>query len=310
MRKNTSPPGPELFGPDRLGLGCMALTGLFGPVEPATAVATLHRALDEGVRHFDTAELYGPYANEALVAGALSTRRETVSIATKVGYRLIEGRMAGLDGRPEALRRAVEGSLRRLGRERLDLLYLHRVDPAVPIEESVGALECLRLAGKVRALGLSAVDRTTLDRACAVANISAVQNEQSLLQRKNGPEAVLAPGSKTTFVAYSPLARGLLTGPVLAGPVRDARDYRRSDPRLAPDRLEALYSSVAPLAEIAEARRVEPAVIALAWLLRRAPHSAVVVGCRTPEQVTSMIRAGTLQLDAEEAARLGGIAGP
>ena len=285
----------------------MALSGLFGPVEPATAIATLYRALDEGVRHFDTAELYGPYANEILVADALSTRRETVSIATKVGYRLIEGRMAGLDGRPEALRRAVEGSLRRLGRERLDLLYLHRVDPGVPIEESVGALEGLRVEGKVGALGLSSVDRTTLDRASAIADISVVQNEQSLLERNNGPEAVLAPGSTTTFVAYSPLARGLLTGPVVAGPVRDERDYRRSDPRLAPDRLAALYSSIAPLMEIAEARGVKPAAIALAWLLRRAPHSALVVGCRTPEQVTSMIRAGTLQLKAEEVASLDGI---
>lgn len=307
MRKDTSSPGLKLFGPERQGLGCMALSGLFGPVEPATAIATLYRALDEGVRHFDTAELYGPYANEILVADALSTRRETVSIATKVGYRLIEGRMAGLDGRPEALRRAVEGSLRRLGRERLDLLYLHRVDPGVPIEESVGALEGLRVEGKVGALGLSSVDRTTLDRASAIADISVVQNEQSLLERNNGPEAVLAPGSTTTFVAYSPLARGLLTGPVVAGPVRDERDYRRSDPRLAPDRLAALYSSIAPLMEIAEARGVKPAAIALAWLLRRAPHSALVVGCRTPEQVTSMIRAGTLQLKAEEVASLDGI---
>ena len=310
MTENTSPPGLELFGPNRLGLGCMALTGLFGPVEPATAIATLHRALDEGVRHFDTAELYGPYANETLVARALSTRRESVSIATKVGYRLIEGRMAGLDGRPEALRRAVEGSLRRLGRERLDLLYLHRVDPAVPIEESVGALEALRVEGKVHALGLSAVDQSTLDRACAVADINAVQNEQSLLQRKNGPETVLGPGSSTIFVAYSPLARGLLAGPVLAGPARDARDYRRSDPRLTPGRLEALYHSLLPLTEIAAAREVEPVVIALAWLLRRAPHAAVVVGCRTPEQVTAIRRAGTLRLAAEEAVRLDGIAGP
>jgi len=309
VTESTPQPGLALFGQDRLGLGCMALTGLFGPVAPATAIATLHRALDEGVRHFDTAELYGPYANETLVAGALSTRRETVSIATKVGYRLIEGRMAGLDGRPEALRRAVEGSLRRLGRERLDLLYLHRVDPAVPIEESVGALEGLRLEGKVHALGLSAVDRPTLDRARAVADISAVQNEQSLLQRTNGPDTVLAPGSSTTFVAYSPLARGLLAGPVLAGPARDMRDYRRSDPRLAPDRLEALYHSILPLTEIAAASEVEPAVIALAWLLLRAPQAAMVVGCRTPEQVTSMIRAGTLRLAAEEVVRLDGIAG-
>jgi len=294
-------PAAGLFGEARVGLGCMALTGLFGHVDRATAVRTIHRALELGVHHFDTAELYGPYANEELLAEALASRPDQSVVATKVGYKIIEGKIAGMDCRPEALRLAVEGSLRRLRRDRIDLVYQHRQDPVVPVEDAVGALDRLRAEGKIVRIGLSAVDSTTLARAAAVCPISAVQNQYSLLHRE-GAEDILSitATSSVAFVAFSPLARGLLSGTARSWLRLDGDDYRLSDERFAPERLAAMTNSATALQDIAASRRVPVAAVALSWLLSRSPNLAVIPGCKSPAQVDLAIEALQIALTAGE----------
>ena len=288
-----------------IGLGCMALTGVYGHVDPPTAIATVHAALDTGIEHFDTAELYGPFRNEEVLASALGDSSGRITIATKFGYRLDGGRIAGLDSRPEALRSAVEGSLRRLKRDTIDLLYQHRPDPNVPVEDVVGAMSDLVRAGKVRWLGLSATDAPTLRRGHAVHPISAIQNEYSLLER--GPESALleeAARIGAAFVAYSPLARGRLSGPATTASVRPADDHRRTDSRFADDALAVARPIVDVVSAIGAERRVAPAAIALAWLLSRRPNIRVIPGARNPTQVRSLIAAQHLQLSKDELERL------
>jgi aryl-alcohol dehydrogenase-like predicted oxidoreductase len=297
-------PAAEIHPPTgqvRLGLGCMALTGIYGPVDRATAVATIHRALDLGVDHFDTAELYGPFINESFLADALGDQRHRVSIATKVGYRLEEGRIVGLDSRPQHIRTAVEGSLRRLRREAVDLLYQHRPDPSVPVEEVVGAMADLLQAGKVRALGLSATDPLTFQRAQQVHPIAAVQNEYSLLERNADTEFLdLVADAGATFFSYSPLGRGHLAGTGLAAERRSEDDYRRKDTRFSEVALKAARVVLAPLKEIAETRGVEPATVALAWILDRHPALRVIPGARSPRQIEASWLALKLDLSQEE----------
>jgi aryl-alcohol dehydrogenase-like predicted oxidoreductase len=298
-------PEPGLADERRIGLGCMALTGIYGRIERRDAAAVVHRALDLGIDHFDTAELYGPYVNEELLAEALGSRSAHVRIATKFGYKLVDGRIAGLDSRPATIRRAVEGSLRRLRRDRIDLLYQHRIDPDVPIEEVVGTMADLISEGKVAALGLSAIDSATLERAQGIHAISAVQNEYSLIQRQ--PEADLLSvldSQAITLVAFSPLARGVLCGNVVAASDRDAADYRKSDARFAADRLSATETRLQPLWDIAKNREVTPATVALAWLLAKSPQVLVIPGARSPGQIAASIRAVALRLSAAEQERL------
>lgn len=289
----------------RVGLGCMALTGVYGAVERQTAIGLVHRALDLGIRHFDTAELYGPYANEELLAEALGARGNDVEIATKFGYRLRDGKIAGLDSSPANIRRAVEGSLRRLRRDRIDILYQHRADPAVPIEDVVGVMSDLVREGKVRALGLSAVDWGTLQRAQAVSPVSFVQNEYSLIQR--APETELLPrlkGSAVRFVCYSPLGRGILAGKPEAYCGQNVSDYRRNDPRFEPQNLRAMQLRLSALREIAEGRGVNPAAVALAWLLSRGPNIHVIPGAKSALQLEAAVQGAELTLAAAELAQL------
>lgn len=301
------PLAPEAWSPTLpIGLGCMALTGVYGHVDPAVAAATLHAALDAGIDHFDTAELYGPYRNEELLASALGAVSHRVTIATKFGYRLEGGQIAGLDSRPAALRSAVEGSLRRLKRDTIDLLYQHRPDPNVPVEEVVGAMSDLVRAGKVRWLGLSATDAATLRRAHAIHPISAVQNEYSVLER--APESdLLAEAERigAALVAYSPLGRGRLAGRTLAAGTRRADDYRCNDPRFAERALEATRPVVDALVAIGAERHVSPAAVAIAWLLARSAMVRPIPGARTPAQVRSALEALDLRLTAEDLERLG-----
>ncbi|MDR3529924.1 MAG: aldo/keto reductase [Rhodopila sp.] len=289
----------------RLGLGCMALTGLFGHVHRRSAIRTIHHALEIGVRHFDTAELYGPYVNEEILAEALASQLDRPVVATKVGYKLVEGKIVGLDSRPASLRAAVEGSLRRLRRDRIDLVYQHRQDPAVPVEEAIGELARLQAEGKIGGIGLSAIDSATFARAKVVTAIAAVQNEYSLLHRE--PECNLLAtmtGSQTTFVAYSPLARGLLAGTARSWPQQAPGDYRRSDERFAPDRLVAITDAAAVLHAIAANRQVAASVVALSWLLNRSRNVAVIPGCKSPAQVSLAKEAVQFELSAEERVRL------
>lgn len=283
----------------------MALTGLFGHVDRGVAIRTIHHAMDMGVRHFDTAELYGPYENEEVLAEALAVKPDAAVVATKVGYRLVDGKIAGLDSRPKSLRQAVEGSLRRLRRDRIDLVYQHRQDPNVPVEEVVGTLVRLQTEGKIGGIGLSAIDSATFVRATTVSPIAAVQNEYSLLQRE--PERdllVTLAGSDTALVAYSPLARGLLTGTARHWDQQAKDDYRRSDERFAPDGLAIITTAVAALHDIAAKHNVAPTVVALSWLLSKSLNVAVIPGCKSPAQVSLAINAAQFELSAEEAEHL------
>lgn len=292
----------DLFGEVRLGLGCMALTGLFGHVDRGVAIRTIHHAMDMGVLHFDTAELYGPYENEELLAEALAVKPAAAVVATKVGYRLVDGKIAGLDSRPDSLRQAVEGSLRRLRRDCIDLVYQHRQDPNVPVEEVVGTLARLQTEGKIGGIGLSAIDSAIFVRASAVTPIAAVQNGYSLLQRE--PERALLmtlAGSETTFVAYSPLARGLLTGTARSWDRQDKDDYRRSDERFATGRLATITIAVAALHDIAAKHKVAPTVVALSWLLSRSGNVVAIPGCKSPAQVSLAMDAAQFELSADEA---------
>lgn len=292
----------------RIGLGCMALTGIYGRIEHADAIAVIHRALDLGIDHFDTAELYGPYTNEELLAEALGVDGQRVTIATKFGYKIKNGQIAGLDSRPSTIRLAVEGSLRRLRRERIDLLYQHRVDPEVAIEDVVGTVADLISEGKIGALGLSAINSTMLERAQKVHAVAAIQNEYSLIQRQ--AEADLFPvlqDQAAVFVAYSPLGRGILTGDAIAASSRPNGDYRAKDMRFSENHLSTTANLLQPLWNIARQREVSPVVVALAWILGRSPSAVVIPGAKSPNQIATCMLATSLLLTEAEHALLDAI---
>jgi aryl-alcohol dehydrogenase-like predicted oxidoreductase len=289
----------------RIGLGCMALTGIYGTVTRDEAVAVIRRAFDLGIVHYDTAELYGPYVNEELVAEALGPLSREVCIATKFGYRLEGSRIVGLDSSPRAIRHSVEGSLRRLRRERIDLLYQHRRDPQVPVEDVIGAMADLVNEGKVAELGLCATDSATLQRAREIHHVSAIQNSYSLLDR-TAEKGVLAASSdhRTAFVAYSPLARGILAGVRASADGREMSDYRSLDPRFSPAGLAALKHDLKALWETAERHNAPPAAIALAWALSQNPHVHVIPGPKSVEQLITALRATEIELSEHDRIKL------
>ncbi len=269
-----------------IGLGCMGLTGVYGRQGEAESLETLRRAVDIGVTLFDTAEVYGPYENESLVGKALKNARDKVVIATKFGFTISEkgeglARIVGVDSRPDHLKAVAEGSLKRLGIETIDLLYQHRVDPKVPIEDTVGAMADLVREGKVRALGLSEASASTIRRAHAVHPISAVQSEYSLWTRD--PEAEVLPTCRELgigFVPYSPLGRGFLTGAIRRRDSLDADDYRRTSPRFADGAFDANLSLVRVLEELAASKGVTAAQLALAWVLHQGDFIVPIPGTR------------------------------
>lgn len=292
----------------RVGLGCMALTGIYGKVERRDAIGVIQRAFDLGIRHFDTAELYGPYENEILLAEALGPHRLKANIATKFGYKIVNRKIVGLDSQPNSIRRAVEGSLRRLKRDRIDLLYQHRADPNVPIEDVVGTMSELIIEGKVAELGLSNTDKPTLDRARSVYSIAAIQNEYSIVHRT--PEIALAPslvGLNTKFVAFSPLARGLLCGNSVSGPKRGFDDYRRSAPAFSENSINEARSQLNPLWKISQQRRTTSAAVALAWLMSKNEMISVIPGAKTTSQISQCISASAIRLTKEEIQKLDNI---
>ncbi|RUY12074.1 aldo/keto reductase, partial [Mesorhizobium sp. M7A.F.Ca.US.005.03.2.1] len=215
-----------------IGLGCMGMSQSYGPADEAESIATLHRAIDLGCTFLDTAEVYGPYDNEALLGRALKGKRDQVTIATKFGFRIENGKQTGTDSRPEHIREAVEASLGRLGTDRIDLLYQHRVDPAVPMEDVAGAVGELVAQGKVRFFGLSEAGAANIRRAHAVHPVSALQSEYSLWERNLEPEIIPLLGELGIgLVPFSPLGRGFLTGQVKRAEDYPDGDYRRNDPR-------------------------------------------------------------------------------
>jgi len=301
--------GPEV---GVIGLGCMGMSDFYGPSDDAQSIAVIHRALELGMDLLDTADMYGVGKNEELLGRALADRRARAKIATKFAVkRDASGAFLGVSGDPAYVQQACEASLRRLGIETIDLYYQHRVDPKVPIEETVGAMARLVEQGKVRQLGLSEASPATIRRAHAVHPIAALQTELSLFSR--GPERELVPLTDElgiTFVAYSPLGRGFLTGAIRSTDTLAAGDYRRSTPRLQPDNLERNLALVDAIGELAAARGITSAQLALAWVRSRGEHVVTIPGTRSIARLEQNAAAAELVLDADELGRLDAIAPP
>jgi len=290
-----------------LGLGCMGMSEFYGPADEVESIAAIHRALDLGIDLLDTADMYGPFTNEELIGRAIRDRRERVVLATKCGIVREPGnpRVRGVNGRPEYIRSACDASLKRLGVSYVDLYQLHRVDPNVPIEESVGALADLVKAGKTRAIGLSEAGPRTLRRACAVHPIASLQTEYSLLARD--VEADVLPVCRELgvgFLAYSPLGRGLLTGRWRSRADFTADDYRLFSPRFAEGALERNLELVERVAALAARKRCTPAQLALAWLLHRGEDIVPIPGTKSRARLEENAAAASVSLSAADIAAL------
>lgn len=298
-----------------IGLGCMGMLkgGNFnygGDADLDEAVRTIHRAIDIGVTFFDTAEIYGPRANEELVGKAIKGKRDGLVIATKFGFRYNEqGQIAGIDSSASNIRRAVEGSLERLGIDCIDLYYQHRVDPQVPIEEVVGVLSDLQTQGKIKHIGLSEAAGPTIRRAAAVAPIAALQSEYSIWEREIEDE--ILPTCRELgigLVPYSPLGRGFLTGTVTRAEDLPEGDYRRNDPRYQESNFDANMRIVSVVKAVAERRNASPAQVALAWLLAQGPDVVPIPGAKRRLTLEDSMAAAELALTAEDVAEISAVA--
>ncbi len=292
-----------------IGLGCMGMSFAYGTPEERDdreSIATIHRALELGVTFFDTAEAYGPYTNEELLARAFQGKRDRVVIATKFGFKFGEkGALTGLDSRPAHIREAVEGSLRRLQTDHIDLLYQHRVDKSVPIDDVVGAMAALVREGKVRFLGLSEAGEQTIRRAHAVHPIAALQSEYSLWERNL--EAGLIPLLRKLeigLVPFAPLGRGFLTGNVKRAEEYPEADIRRGDPRYQGENFEANVRAASAVRDIAGRKNATAAQIALAWLLHKGPDIVPIPGSKSRSHLEDNVGAAEVALTAEDMAAL------
>ena len=295
-----------------LGLGCMGMSEFYGTTDEQTGIDTIHRALDLGVTFLDTADMYGPFTNERLVGEAIAGRRDAVQLATKFGNeRKEDGTRVGINGSPEYVRSACDASLQRLGVDHIDLYYQHRVDPSVPIEETVGAMGELVAAGKVRFLGLSEAGPETIRRAHAVHPITAVETEYSLWTRD--VEAEILPTLRELgigLVPYSPLGRGFLTGTITSTDTLDERDFRRANPRFVGDALDANLLIVEKIRALAKAKHVTPAQLALAWVLAQGADVVPIPGTRRTARIEENAAATEIALTDEELATLGELDAP
>lgn len=281
-----------------IGLGCMGISQGYGePMENAQAITFLRKAVDLGVTFFDTAEIYGPYKNEEVVGEALQPVREKVVIATKFGFDLSPGASGAVDSRPETIRKAVEGSLKRLRTDYIDLLYQHRVDPSVPIEDVAGAVKDLMAAGKVRHFGLSEAGVNSIRRAHAVQPVAALQSEYSLWFRE--PEQVVIPTLEELgigFVPFSPLGKGFLTGAINAGTEFTKNDFRNVVPRFTAENRVVNQKLVDVLGELAKQKKVTQAQIALTWLLAQKPWIVPIPGTTKLHRLEENILAADVKL--------------
>jgi len=284
----TRPLGNQGLMVSALGLGCMGMSDFYGQRDDAESAATLLHAVERGITFFDTADMYGPWTNEVLVGKALAPVRQRLIIATKFGIMRdpVDPNVRGICGRPDYVRRACDASLQRLGMDVIDLYYQHRVDPDVPIEETVGAMADLVQAGKVRFLGLSEVSPATLRRACQVHPISAVQSEYSLWTRD--PEAGLLTTCRELgvgFVPYSPLGRGFLTGQIRRFEDFEPTDYRRNTPRFQGENFQKNLDLVSRLEDMAQARGCTPPQLALAWVLGQGGDLVPIPGTKRRDRL-------------------------
>jgi len=287
-----------------MGYGCMGLTGMYGtPPAPEKGIEIIRAAVEMGVTLFDTAEVYGPFTNEELLGEALTPFREQVIIATKFGWGVNpDGSRYGLDSRPDHIREVVDAMLKRLHTDRIDLLYQHRVDPSVPIEDVAGTVKALISAGKVKHFGLSEASAQTIQRAHAIQSVAAVQSEYSLWTRDVEENGVLAMCEKLGigFVPFSPLGAGFLTGKIDANTPIDANDFRHNSPRFSPEARAANIAVVELLKQVAERKKATPPQIALAWLLAQKPWIVPIPGTTKPERLQENLGAVNIELTPDD----------
>lgn len=283
-----------------IGLGCMGMSEHYGPADERESIATVHRAIDLGCTFFDTVEVYGPFHNEELLGRAFKGRRDEIVIATKFGFRIENGKQLGTErnSRPEHIRDAVEGSLRRLGTDHIDLLYQHRIDPAVPIEDVAGTVGDLVKQGKVRYFGLSEAGVANIRRAHAVHPVSAVQSEYSLWERNLEADVIpLLRELHIGLVPFSPLGRGFLAGGVKRAEDYPADDFRHNDPRYQGANFDANVKAAQIVSDIAAAKHAKPGQIALAWLLHKGESIVPIPGTKRRQYLEKNVAAAGVEID-------------
>jgi aryl-alcohol dehydrogenase-like predicted oxidoreductase len=283
-----------------VGLGCMGMSQSYGTPDETESIATLHRAIELGCNFFDTAEVYGPYTNEELLGRAFKGIRDKVIIATKFGFRFENGKQAGTerDSRPETIRKAVEGSLRRLGTDHIDLLYQHRIDPTVPVEEVAGTVSDLIKEGKARFFGLSEAGVNNIRKAHTVHPVTAVQSEYSLWERNLELDIIpVLQELGIGLVPFSPLGRGFLTGEVKRAEEYPATDFRRNDPRYQGANYDANVKAAQTVRDIATTKQAKPGQVALAWLLQKGSNIVPIPGTKRRKYLEENIAAAAIQLD-------------
>ena len=309
--------GTQGLSVSAVGLGCMGMSRAYGQADERESIATIHHAIEQGLTLFDTAQTYGPYTNELLLGRALKGKRDKVTVATKFGFTIVDNEVVGIRSRPEDIRRAIDESLGRLEMDYVDLLYQHRVDPDVPMEDVAGTVADLVKQGKVRHFGLSEAGVANIRRAHAVFPVSALQSEYSLWERNM--ETDILPVLRELgigLVPYGPLGRGFLAGAVKRAEEYPEDDYRRKDPRFQGENFDANRRAAQTVQDIAVERGVKPGQVAIAWLLHKGDDIVPIPGTKRVNYLQENIDAASLRLDSAEMARLdealsaGHIAGP